>query len=119
MESEYYPCLALYTKSPFINTPQPVFFQVYSPKLTKRAMLSVTLNNKWIMLVILKSFVFSISSDIDVIEWHEFLTPQLKLSQLFRAKPQGDVSSKNILLILKESKILFTLMVICCKEFQF
>lgn len=45
------------------------------------------------MLVILKSFVFSISSDIDVIEWHEFLTPQLKLSQLFRAKPQGDVSS--------------------------
>lgn len=36
MESEYYPCLALYTKSPFINTPQPVFFQVYSPKLTKK-----------------------------------------------------------------------------------
>ena len=31
-------------------------------------------------------------SDIDVIEWHEFLTPQLKLSQLFKAKPKGDVS---------------------------
>ena len=30
--------------------------------------------------------------DIDVIEWHEFLTPQLKLSQLFKAKPKGDVS---------------------------
>nr|XP_058940601.1 proline dehydrogenase 1, mitochondrial-like [Pocillopora verrucosa] len=33
------------------------------------------------------------SGDIDVIEWHEFLTPQLKLSQLFRAKPQGDEKS--------------------------
>ncbi|XP_020609851.1 proline dehydrogenase 1, mitochondrial-like [Orbicella faveolata] len=32
------------------------------------------------------------SGDIDVIEWHEFLTPQLKLSQLFKAKPKGDVS---------------------------
>ena len=35
MESEYYPYLAPYTKFSFINTPQPVFFQVYSPKLTK------------------------------------------------------------------------------------
>lgn len=45
--------------------------------------------------------MFSISylcRDIDVIEWHEFLTPQLKLSQLFKAKPEGDVSKRLLLL---------------------
>ena len=41
---------------------------------------------------------FPYSSDIDVIEWHEFLTPQLKLSQLFKAKPQGDVSYTHLIL---------------------
>ncbi|XP_065054557.1 proline dehydrogenase 1, mitochondrial-like isoform X2 [Rhopilema esculentum] len=35
------------------------------------------------------------SGHIDVIEWHNFLTPQLQLSKLFRAKPKtvGDAST--------------------------
>jgi len=37
-------------------------------------------------------FLSFLCSDIDIIEWHEFLTPQLKLSQLFKAKPEEDVS---------------------------
>ncbi|XP_057294368.1 proline dehydrogenase 1, mitochondrial-like isoform X1 [Hydractinia symbiolongicarpus] len=36
---------------------------------------------------------------IDVIEWHNFLTPQLQLAKLFRAKPtvKGELSSEIIL----------------------
>ena len=45
-----------------------------------------------IKMILKDSTLFLFFSDIDVIEWHEFLTPQLKLSQLFKAKPQGDVS---------------------------
>ncbi|KAJ7387633.1 hypothetical protein OS493_000968 [Desmophyllum pertusum] len=42
------------------------------------------------------------SGDIDVIEWHEFLTPQLKLSQLFKAKPQGDEKTgRPVISVLK------------------
>lgn len=43
-------------------------------------------------MILKDSTLFLFFRDIDVIEWHEFLTPQLKLSQLFKAKPQGDVS---------------------------
>ena len=63
--------------------------------------------------IVSKQCQFIFSSHIDVIEWHEFLTPQLKLSQLFKAKPQGDVSYlfnvkevKNIQCVARHAKIL-------------
>ncbi|XP_068679728.1 proline dehydrogenase 1, mitochondrial-like isoform X1 [Montipora foliosa] len=46
------------------------------------------------------------SGHIDVIEWHEFLTPQLKLSQLFKAKPQGDEKTgKPLISVLKDEEL--------------
>lgn len=46
------------------------------------------------------------SGDIDVIEWHEFLTPQLKLSQLFKAKPQGDEETgRPIISVLEDEEL--------------
>lgn len=46
------------------------------------------------------------SGDIDVIEWHEFLTPQLKLSQLFKAKPKGDEKTgRPVISVLKDEEL--------------
>ncbi|XP_031549212.1 proline dehydrogenase 1, mitochondrial-like [Actinia tenebrosa] len=46
------------------------------------------------------------SGDIDVIEWHEFLTPQLQLSHLFKAKPTGnEKSGKPIISILDKDDL--------------
>ncbi|XP_032234100.2 proline dehydrogenase 1, mitochondrial [Nematostella vectensis] len=40
------------------------------------------------------------SGDIDVIEWHEYLTPQLQLSKLFKAHPVGDEETGQPLITL-------------------
>ncbi|XP_067034649.1 proline dehydrogenase 1, mitochondrial-like [Acropora muricata] len=46
------------------------------------------------------------SGDIDIIEWHEFLTPQLKLSQLFKAKPEEDeTKGKPIISVLTDEEL--------------
>ena len=40
------------------------------------------------------TFFFLFYRGIDVIEWKSFLTPQLQLSKIFRAKPSTEVNCK-------------------------
>lgn len=68
-------------------------------------------------MILKDSTLFLFFSDIDVIEWHEFLTPQLKLSKLFKAKPQGDVSYR--LLSQPCSTMYFQKFIFICRSVMF